>query len=385
MFIEKETANRYFAFNPALKGPFTVYVDGSFNGDYDTARDTMALAAGWVIVDNQDELFGYGGMHSTVPVTWMTALCELRAIVSFLDAFREEFPGRITKDVPVTLISDNQHLVNNLNDSRSCSKVDGYCREKYGEDYDRLLAYISVMDLTFEWVKGHHVNNFNVLADRIARKAYKRVLETGSYSSVERKADCMYLLELFHQKQGVFSAKKNPLTHQKLRNLVKNSGAEVLTGFPTLWVGAKTESHEGRTFSGFAFTDSTFGVQGYRAGIHIKKPDELYVNLRALNYALGKYGKSKELPESLVVRTDNEALSALVNNPKHRKWKAFKNDSAFQQEFQKLINFKEDCSVIALEVSDGRKTYVKFPEMIKSSAFVEEASAKAVKTAMGFF
>jgi ribonuclease HI len=385
VFIEKETESRYFAFNPALSGPFTVYVDGSFNADYDTARDTMTLAAGWAIVNEQEELFGYGGMHATVPVTWMTALCELRAIVSFLDAFREEFPGRVTKDFPVTIISDNQHLVNNLNESRDSQKVDAYCREKYGQDYTRLLDYLFVMDVSFDWVKGHHENNFNVLADRIALKAYKRVLATGSYPSSERKTDCAYLLELFHQKQGVFSANKNPLTHQKLRNLVKKSGAEVLTSLPTLWVGTKMVQHEGRTFSGFAFTDSTSEIQGYRAGIHVKDPDELYVNLRALNYALGKYGKSQELPESLVIRTDSEELSALVNNPKHRKWKSFKGVPAFHQEFQKLVAFKEDCSVVALEVSDGRRTYMKFPAMAKSSAFVEETSAKVIQSALRAF
>lgn len=383
MFIEKETETRFFAFNPALTGPFSVYVDGSFNCEYDPSVDTMPMAAGWSIVDSREELFGYGGAHFTVPVTLMTSLCELRAIVSFLDAFREEFPGRINKEFPVTVISDNQHLVMHLNGSRTCSREDAYCREKYGQDYLRLLDYLSVMDLRFEWVKGHHVNNFNVLADRIARKAYTRVLKKGSYSSFERKEDCTSLLGLFHQKHGVFSVRKNPLTQQKLRNLVQKSGVEVLTSLPTLWIGAKTVQHKGRTFSGFAFTDSTFGVQGYRAGIHVKDPDELYVNLRALNYALGKYREEKELPESLVVRTDSEKLSALVNNTKHRKWKDFKANTAFQQEFEKLVIFKKDCSIVALEVSDGRRTYVKFPDMVKGSAFVEETSAKVAQAALG--
>lgn len=385
MFVEKETENRYFAFNPALAGAFTVYVDGSFNCEYDTARDTMPFAVGWTVVDSKDELFGYGGMHTMTSVTWMSSRCEMRAMLSFLDALQEDFPDRVNKNYPVTLISDNQHLIDHLNGAVGCVKTQRYCREKYGHDYTRLLEYIGMMDLRFEWVKGHHDNNFNVLADRIARKAYKKLKGSGIYSSTQRKDDCAELLKLFHRKHGVFSPNKSPLTHQKLRNFIKNSGAEILTGFPTLWIGAKTVQHEGRTLSGFAFTDSTFEVQGSRAGIHVKNPDELYVNLRALNYALGKYGKAKNLPESLVIRTDSEELSSLINNPKQRKWKEFNKDRAFRQEFQKLCDTKEDCSVVALEVSDGRRTYTKFPAMVKSSAFVEEASTDAIRTLLEAF
>lgn len=382
MFVERKTENHYFAFDPATEGVLSVYVDGSFFSDVPDGTETMLLASGWAIADSEERLVGYGGTHFTTPFTRSSEVSELKAILSFLDAFTTEFPERRNKDFPVVLISDNQNLVNHFNNSLLMEEEYWYCQERYGQEYSRLLDYLEVMDLSLSWVKGHYLNNFNRLADRIANKAYQQVTYQGSFTTEERGEYCSYLRGLLERGKNPFNYKPKALSHQQLRNMIMDSGCEVLTELPTLWVGLKLVEHEGRTFSGFTYTNSDFSFQGSKVDVHTESPVELYLNLRELNAALEQYCTGKELPEVLLVRTNSESLSSLVNNTKSKKWKPFREEDNFQEEYDKLMDFKESCTLIALEISDGRRTYVKFPDMKKSSAFIEENSRSLLQAAL---
>lgn len=383
MFTLKEGEGYLTAFTgESLTEPFEVYVDGSFNGDaklLPRGATTMPVASGWAISTGNGELAGYGGSDFIMDYTNMSEKGELASILSFLDAMQENFPGFISRDFPVTLVSDNQNLITNINAALVSEETSRYCYRFHGENYVRLLYYMSVMDLKFSWVKGHSINDFNRLADFIARRAYQSIRINGEYTAEERRDFSRYLVCQLNMNKRPFNQKLQTLSFRQLRNEVSRNGVEVLTELPTLWIGTKTAKHDGRTFSSFAFTDSDLEVQGYRGGVFLKEYDDFYLGLRAINYAIEQYLENGFSGNSLLIRTDNEKASALINNFQSKKWKSYRKDDAFDQEIQKLTKFKEALNLISFEVSDGKKAYSKISSMEQNSSYIAENSQRLME------
>lgn len=380
MFTSAETEAYYAAFNKNHEGPLSVYVDGSFECDYADTKDLIPMGAGWSIADKDENLIGYGVSDFKMPVTKSAEKFELNAMLAFLDAMQESFPERINRHFPVTVICDNQALISHLSaalDSEESSRV---CHKRYGDYYRRLSYYISVMDLKFEWVKGHATNDFNRLADFLAKKAYQSVKLYGSFTWEERRQYSEYISALFLADKFPFKKAPPVLTHRQLRNIVSTSGAKILTEIPTLWVGMQKEEHKGRIFAGFSFTDTERGEKGAKGGIFMSQENDFLLTIRAINYALSRCSGPQQVSSPLVIRTDNSLAASLVNTIKRgNKWRSIlEANPVLKEEVEKLKVFMVNQPVIALEISDFAHSYKDHPGMMDSKNHIAKSARDVV-------
>ena len=373
MFTIAETEGYYAAFKKSYAGPLEVYVDGSFNGSYGQMKRRVPVAAGWAIADKNKELVGYGVSTFKAKFTPSSEKNELRSMVAFLDAMQESFPERINRDFPVTLICDNKSLVVALTQASEHEKISRRFHGRHGDDYLSLLYYISVMDLDFKWVKGHNSNRFNCLADTMARKAFRAVTSDGSFPIKARRHYLLNALDAF----GSYTGQK--ITSNQLRNTVSRQGHAILAEVPTLWVGVRKVEHKGRTFAGFSFTDTALGFKGSRGGVFLNQYNDLYLAVRAVNYALSEHAKHGPTESSLLIRVDNAEAAALVNTiGRDRKWNIALKNVGLRHEVEKLKVLMKSQHVISLSNSDFSKAYKKYSMMKESQIHAAETAYKAV-------
>jgi ribonuclease HI len=374
MLKVKEADEYYAAFDECFKGPISVYVDGSFRTDNKDMTRPVSMASGWAICDGNANLLGYGVTAFNTETVYSSQISELKALLAFLDTMQDSFPGIINRDFPITVIGDNLHLMKHLSMALVSEESSRYCFERNGEDYLRLLYYLSVMDLKFEWVKGHHGNDFNHLADLLAKKAYQSISTTGFFPTDVRNDFIESLLRKFNRGEIPFKPKSSFMTHKQLRKSITKNGPEVLVDIPTIWVGMQRIEHKGRTFAGFSFTDTKMEVKGSRGAVLDSSYSDLHLTMRAINEALSSYAKKAAGP-ALVIRTDNELASSLVNTFRNgHKWDNFLADPALRREVDKLRIFSEKQHVLALEVSDGYHAYKELPGMVQSLSWVADSA-----------
>lgn len=380
MFTANETEKYYIAFNQAYKGDLKVYVDGSFDCDYDSARRSIPMGAGWSMTDNDENLMGYGVAALAMPVTKSAEQFELNAMLTFFDAIKESFPERVNKRFKVTVICDNQALIRHLSAAVESEQSSLVCQKRYGDYYLRLAYYMSAMDLEFEWVKGHDSNDFNRLADFLAKKAYQSVKFGGSFEFEDRRNYSEYVSDLYLRGKFPFKKKAPTLTFRQLRSQVSSSGIKILTEIPTLWIGVEKEEHKGRTFAGFSFADTGMKEKGIDGEVFQGDPSDFYLAIRAINYALGKYSLPQESLGPVVVRTDNSLAASMVNTiRKGHKWRHLLDmDSVLDEEVNKLREFIEIQPVIALEMSDFAHAYKSHSGMMASKKHTATAARSAV-------
>lgn len=377
MFTVKETESYYAAFDESFNGPISVYVDGSFTTENKDTRGPVAMTSGWAICDLKGSLIGYGVVDFKTETVYSSQKSELKAMLAFLDTLQDSFPERVNRDFPVTLIGDNLSLMKYLSQALDSEESSRHCFERNGDDYLRLLYYLSVMDLNFEWVKGHNGNDFNQMADLLARKAYRSVITTGKFSADVRKDFIDSTLRKFNRGEVPFSPNPFFMTHKQLRGNITKNGPEVLVDIPTLWVGMKRIDHKGRTFAGFSFTDTEMKVKGNRGAVFAGQYSDLHLTMRAINDALSTYLEKGRGSNAVVIRTDNELASSLVNTFRNsKKWKNLLTDPALCHEVDKLRAFSEKQHILALEVSDGYHGYKKFPAMVESLSLVSDYAQK---------
>lgn len=379
--IVSETESYYACFEKGFKGPLSVYVDGSFSTENKDMASTVAMASGWAICDVEENLLGYGVTDFKTENVYSSQRCELKAMLAFLDVLRDGFPEMINRDFPMTIIGDNRSLMMYLSQALDSEESSRFCFERNGDDYLRLLYYLSVMDLKFEWVKGHNNSDFNQLADLLARRAYRSVIATGKFPADARNDFIESIMRKFNRGEVPFRANPSFMTHKQLRRKVTKNGPEVLTEIPTIWVTMRRIDYEGRTFAGFSFTDPEMENQGSRGAVFTAQYSDLCLTMRAINYALANYSGKTGESRALVIRTDNELASSLVNNFRNgHKWDSLLADPFLRSEVDKLRVFSEKQHVLALEISDGYHSYKQYPEMVASIAHVSES---ANKTALG--
>lgn len=377
MLTVKETESYYVAFDESYKGPLSVYVDGSFNTDDKDMAQNVAMGSGWAICDSAENLLGYGVTDFKMETVYSSQRCELKAMLAFLDVMQDSFPGMINRDFPVTIIGDNLGLMMHLSQALDSEEISRFCFERSGDDYLRLLYYLSVMDLKFEWVKGHNNSDFNQMADLLARKAYRSVLATGKFTADVRNEFIESIMRKFNRGEVPFKPKTSFMTHKQLRRNVTKSGPEVLTEIPTMWVVMRRTEHEGRTFAGFSFTDTEMENKGSRGAVFAAHYSDLCLTMRAINYALANYSGKPGESRALVIRTDNELASSLVNNFRNgHKWDGLLADPFLRSEVDKLRAFSKKQHVLALEISDGYHSYKQYPKMVDSIAHVSESAHK---------
>lgn len=373
MFTIAETEGYYAAFNKDHEGGLEVYVDGSFNGSYGQMKRRVPVAAGWAIADADKKLVGYGVATFKAKFTPSSEKNELRSMVAFLDAMQESFPERINRTFPISLICDNKSLVVALSQAAENEKISRRFHARHGDDYMSLLYYISVMDLTFKWVKGHNANRFNCLADVMARKAFRTITAEGAFSMNDRKTYVENALRAF----GSHAGKR--ITSKQLRNTIINHGPAILAEIPTIWVGVRKVEHDGRTFAGFSFTDTELGFTGSRGGVFLNKYNDLYLSVRAVNYALTEHIKRGSKETSLLLRIENAEAAALVNTiSRDHKWNIALKNVGLRHEVEKLKELIKYQHVISLSTSDFSKVYNKYAMMKKSQIHVSKSAYKTV-------
>lgn len=380
MFDKAETEVYYAAFNRGYQGSLSVYVDGSFDCDYAQTETSIPMGAGWAVVDKDENLIGYGIAGLTMPPTKSSEKFELNAMLTFLDAMQESFPENINREFPVRLICDNQILINHLNEGVESEEGSRICHKRYGDYYARLAYYMSVMDLSFQWIRGHTVSDFNRLADFQAHKAYKTVKDGHVFDNETRRQYSEYVTRLFLDDKFPFKQKEKGLTFRQLRKMVSTSGVKPLTEIPTLWVAMQKEEYKGRTFAGFSFADTELKKKGVKGGVFLSKPNDFVLSVRAINYALSNYSMPQKLSGPVVVRTDNAQAASLINTINSgNKWRALiAKDRGLANEVEKLKAFIKIQPVIALEVSDFAHTYKTHAGMMASKKHSDKAARSVV-------
>jgi|JI9StandDraft_1071089.scaffolds.fasta_scaffold00044_114 ribonuclease HI len=143
-----------------MSNKITIYTDGSaVNGTHDKG------GYGIVFINGSVRQFA-GGQYSHTT----SARMEVLAIVKALEKCK---PGDI-----VTVYSDNEYAVNTLQKKWIFKWVDENFRGRKNKDLWRSF-YIQYQRLhckvTLKWIRGHDGNEYNEIADRLARIGSKRV------------------------------------------------------------------------------------------------------------------------------------------------------------------------------------------------------------------
>lgn len=303
--LTSETETYYAVFNPASPGPLNVYVDGSFlvRGAIVTRR--VPVGSGWAIEGADGSLAGYGVSVFKARHTVSSEHQELRSMVAFLDAMQESFPDFINRERKVVLHCDNTSIVDALSSSYRSEPASRLLAERYGNDFVRILYYISMMNLSFEWVKGHAENKFNRMADRLARSGYRSMLNHGGFNGEGRQKCIMDALSIF---------KNGKLTQVQVKNMVSRLGMEALKEVPTVFVDTYHTKHQGRIVAGFAFSDGEGIRKGVRGGVFIKdNEDVLFLSLRAVNYALQQIVSAGKKHQTILIRVKHSETAELIN------------------------------------------------------------------------
>lgn len=379
MFTIAETEAYYAAFNKGHEGDLKVYVDGSFNGGYNQMKRRVPMASGWAISDSTGEkLVGYGVATFKVKFTTHSDKNELRSMVSFLEALEESFPEKINRNYNVFLICDNKELIDGLNNSNKDESLSRKFYARHGDDYLRLLYFISVMNLNFEWVKGHSSNKFNRTADLMARKAFRAMTSYGYFGGTQRSA----YMDMAIAEFGSYSGGK--LTTKQLKNIVSQKGTAILDNLATLWINMEKSEHEGRTFAGFAFTDGKMATQGAKGGVFLSKPNSFYLSVRAVNYALSQYVHKVEKDKTLLIRVHDKQVVGLINTlGRGRRYNVALKNTSLQREVDKMLSLIKDTHVIAMNTSEFSKSYKGDSSHRKNHIHVSQNARKIVADLIG--
>lgn len=346
--LTAETETYYAAFNAASPGPLNVYVDGSFLVRGVAASRRVPVGSGWAIEGADGSLAGYGVSVFKARHTVSSEHHELRSMVAFLDAMHESFPEFINTDRQVVLHCDNTSIVDALSSSYRSEHASRLLAERYGNDFVRILYYISVMDMSFKWVKGHAENKFNKMADRMARNGYRSMLKNGFFNGTERKK-CI---------QDALSAFKNgKLTQVQVKNMVARLGMAALEEVPTVFVDTYHTEHRGRLVAGFSFSDASGIKKGVRCGVFMKdNEDVLFLSLRAVNHALQQIVSAGKEHQTIFIRVKHSETAELINLfAKGAKLKRRRKNAKVAGEVDKLMSLISKQHTLAM----GTKEFAK--------------------------
>lgn len=158
--------------------PIIVYTDGSCK--------TSSRQGGWGYVilcpktskyDSYQEIEDYGYLCSTT-----NNKAELIAVVEALNTIHTN--SSIPKNNHIVIHSDSQYVIRGMtswykywlrNDWKLKSKKDTYVSNR--DEWEQLLCYNQIYDISWKWCRGHNGNKYNEKADQLAKLGsyYKKI------------------------------------------------------------------------------------------------------------------------------------------------------------------------------------------------------------------
>lgn len=331
-----ENEKLYASIDANLCGMIDVYVDGSYSADInfpDLSRHPFG--AGWAIPDRDGMLAGYGVTAIWAGFTRSSDLSELRAILSFLDLVNEHYPHLNSRENVFRIHSDNQNLVSLMHQYLSVHELTPAMRERYGDEYDRILEYRKKMNLSFHWVKGHDTNEYNNIADLLARRCFRQMLSRKPFTGDARLnyiKDILIHKKMTHQhRQAKAIADSLPVAEpvpsasgedvitpeeeqrrQAIRDAKKLEKLKWLNG-PKLFFSCTTKETPHRTLTVTSY-ESKF-LYNHVQGSELRSTSEREIQLKGLFSAIMAYKSSPDCdPDSyLTVFSSARKANSIAN------------------------------------------------------------------------
>ena len=314
-----ETESTYAFIKDDVCGEIPVYIDASYAFNENLGRRAYApFASGWSIEGHAGIPFGYGMTLLWDIPTRDSAIAELRTILAFLDNLHDNFPQMLTRSNVFHIHCDNLVLITQINNASTDEDFSRKSFLKYGKDYARLVYYMTRTKLKFSWVKGHATNEYNRLADLLARRCFQAAVAETPLVDVERRDYIRGVLitkkmvpEATSGEDAVFAFEMTKKKHQKYieagETKIWKTGAELLLGFK-----AHTKALPAR--GGFAYLIPETSEHGYTVE-SIESVAPLAMQARAVHYALFSYRMSEgvDLSVPLTIRTSLSRIPSIVN------------------------------------------------------------------------
>lgn len=289
-----------------------VYVDGSFNFLPEHAnRASSFFGAGWSIKAGS-HLAGYGvNLFEDTP-TPSSALSELRSILSFLDTMHQHFPG-VLEDRKVTIVCDNAGIVRGVSESMLNEEWSRRSWELYGKDFARIVYYLKTMNLSCQWVKGHADNEFNQVADILARKAYRMMSAGRTWGLKARREWIDSTISPYRLRLGKFD-QENLSSPAELLKFISVHG--IHSEIPVIWVNTHLETKDGMNISGISHVNNDGRISGSKAVVSARRFMPHCMEMRALRYALIEYKKDAktDIENTIIVRLQSDFVIETIHN-----------------------------------------------------------------------
>lgn len=356
-----------------------VFVDGSFNFlPEDADKEFSFFAAGWSIKTGP-YLTGFGVNVFRDTPTPSSAWSELRSMLSFLDTMSHHFP-HILENRKVSIVCDNAGIVRAISESVQDEEASRRYAGLYGKDFTRILYYLLTLDISFQWVKGHADNEFNQVADMLARKAYRTISSGENWHSTVRRKWIEFNISPYCLRLGRFDGDslKNP---DEVLKFMKVQGMH--EEIPTLWINTHFETKDGRHIGAISYVDRTGQVAGTKAVVFYHKFAPNFLHLRALRNALIAYKQDEttDTEKTLIVHLQSDYLVGLVNTLMKGGKPAIKTrNKRFEAEVDMLADAISGLKVLPMSHSKMKKACKNYqrPPQIRLSLDMSRSSAQKV-------
>lgn len=379
--LETETTYAWLDNNHSMDS-LEVYVDGSFNYCAENANEEQAVfAAGWSI--NADEkLTGYGVNIFHASPTPSSSLSELRAMLSFLDMMHDHFP-HLLDTRQITLICDNKGIVNLLTNTVLREDASRYSVETFGPDFQRMLYYMVTLNLSFKWVKGHADNDFNKIADMLARKAYRTMTAKNAWGMEDRRNWINEVMYEVKSQRGLLAPQATE-SITGLRSHLRRFGMH--QDIPVIWIHSCIRNNGKRKVAGLSYLANNPAVAGARiVETGKKKTAPHYLDLRALRFALADYrgNPDTDLDKTVLVRVESNVVIDIISLAmKGCRPNITKKDVRLQHEFDRIIPLLNGMKIVAMKNSQFREActnYRKEPQFSESLNMAVAAAEQFIR------
>lgn len=344
--VENDSVYAYI--KDGLHDVVSVYVDASYSFNENLGKHAYApFASGWSIPDTDGAYPAAYGLA----LIWDapekdSSIAELRTILGFLDTLHSHYPHLLTRERTFRFHCDNQTLMKELNNAKMNEIFARKSYAKYGKDYARLVYYMTQTKMRFHWVKGHSTNQWNSLADSLARKCYRSAMAEETFAGDERKA---WIRKNLLDRKMVSLAPGKTLKievyeegkgrHNSLIEAGKAAkGTKMWDDGETLLVGFQNCHKEESMSVGFSYVHPGTGSHGYT----VEKSGDastLSLQIRAIQFALFNYRMAEgvDLSRPLTIKTELNKVAPLFNTlVKGVEPSVKKDDDALRKELDNL-------------------------------------------------
>lgn len=335
-------------------GDIEVYVDGSFNFlPEDAGREFSFFGAGWA-VKSGCHLTGYGVNVFQDTPTPSSALSELRSILSFLDTMHQHFP-QVIQDRRVTIVCDNAAIVRAISKSASDEEWSRRSSDLFGKDFVRIVYYMTVLNLSFQWVKGHAENEFNQVADMLARKAYRTMTAGRTWGIKARRKWIDTTISPYRLRLGRFD-EENLFSPGELLKFINVHGMH--SEIPVIWVNTHVETKDGFHIAGISHVNNDGRVSGSKAVISSRRFMAHCMEVRALRNALIAYKQdaNTDTNKTVIARLQSDfVIEAVTNMTNGMKPKVNRKNNRLQYEVDMLADAANGLKILPMSLSKMKK------------------------------